>query len=278
MFVLRQQVEAKVAARPAEERQFPPRPTFAPPEIPKRVPPALPESPPPARVVNPTHFTDEEIEEFIDELIPDDLEWIIVKSVADDNGRPLLRNDIMVIPDDHPAEKHPAETWRLTKSLIVKHLVKIMLEFGNIKSNLGMSIQYVKTTKDANGNEVHTFDTMHTRSKLHVLTLSDGGKPDNDQITQYIDQSAADIAESVETFLMNSSGWRINRVESLFLEIDRYRAIRGASYIPSPSWIVNKKCCNNVLNTDQDCFRYALIAAVDPPEKKHSVPWLLQQA
>ena len=86
MFVLRQQAEAKI-----EERQLPPKPTFAPPEIPKRVPPALPATGPPLpAVVNPTHFTDDEIDALIGELIPDDLEWVVVKAVADESGRPLL--------------------------------------------------------------------------------------------------------------------------------------------------------------------------------------------
>ena len=33
----------------------------------------------------------------------------------------------------------------------------------------------------------------------------------------------------------------------------------------SPAWIVAKKCCINVKNKDQDCFRYALTAAIDRP-------------
>ena len=69
MCVLRQQAEAKVAARPVEEAAAPTR-KVAPALPPKKVAPALP----PKAVVNSTHFTDDEIDQLIDELIPDDLD------------------------------------------------------------------------------------------------------------------------------------------------------------------------------------------------------------
>ena len=48
--------------------------------------------------------------------------------------------------------------------------------------------------------------------------------------------------------------------------------MRGASYLKTPGWIVAKKCCVNVRNTDKDCFRYALTAAVDRPTRNAERP------
>ena len=39
-------------------------------------------------------------------------------------------------------------------------------------------------------------------------------------------------------------------------------ARRGASYIPTPPWLVNKKCVVNVRNDDGRCLEYALLSAV----------------
>jgi hypothetical protein len=64
----------------------------------------------------------------------------------------------------------------------------------------------------------------------------------------------------------------VDRVLNLIIKEDRYRPGRGASFIQSPQWIQNKKCCVNVRNTDNECFRYALTAAVDRPERNACRP------
>jgi len=39
-------------------------------------------------------------------------------------------------------------------------------------------------------------------------------------------------------------------------------ARRGASFIPTPPWLVNKRCVVNVQNEDDKCLEYALLSAV----------------
>ena len=57
-----------------------------------------------------------------------------------------------------------------------------------------------------------------------------------------------------------SSGWQIDSINAVNLNIAKYNAIRGASYIPTPSAIQVKKAVVNIKNKDQKCFLYSILA------------------
>ena len=67
MFVLRQQAEAQLAARPVEEAAAPTR-KVAPALPPKKLAPPLPAK----AVTNPNHLTDDEIDALVNEPISDE--------------------------------------------------------------------------------------------------------------------------------------------------------------------------------------------------------------
>ncbi len=88
----------------------------------------------------------------------------------------------------------------------------------------------------------------------------------DDELADYAATSCAMIIEEAEKFMLRGSGHGIYRVLRFELKLDRWAPVRGASFLPTPHWIVSKKCCVNVRNDDQDCFRYAITAAVDRPD------------
>ena len=57
-----------------------------------------------------------------------------------------------------------------------------------------------------------------------------------------------------------SSGWQIDSINAVNLNIAKYNAIRRASYIPTPSAIEVKKAVVNVRNKDQNCFLLSILA------------------
>ena len=66
------------------------------------------------------------------------------------------------------------------------------------------------------------------------------------------------------------SGWVVNRIETLWLNITRYQPFRGGSYLILPEFIKNKKAIINVKNKDDNCLRWALGSAIFPtPHGKH---------
>ena len=61
-----------------------------------------------------------------------------------------------------------------------------------------------------------------------------------------------------------SSGWMMDRIKAVNLNIARYNPIRGSSYIPTPQSLVQKVALVNVQNKDQNCFLYSILASLYP--------------
>ena len=72
-------------------------------------------------------------------------------------------------------------------------------------------------------------------------------------------------------YMGESSGWMMDSINAVNLNIARYNPIRGSSYIPTPVGLVSKKALVNVQNQDQNCFLYSVLASLFPnknnPEK-----------
>ena len=51
--------------------------------------------------------------------------------------------------------------------------------------------------------------------------------------------------------------------EVLYMDVDFHQLNlrRGSSYLPLPDWLARKKVIINLLNKDQECFKWAVIAA-----------------
>ncbi|XP_050507853.1 uncharacterized protein LOC126885339 [Diabrotica virgifera virgifera] len=73
------------------------------------------------------------------------------------------------------------------------------------------------------------------------------------------------------------SGFALNRIVSLEVNINRYEIGNGSSYIKLPESIQKKRACINVKNSDQACFYWAIVSALYPAkahkELPSSYPW-----
>ena len=82
------------------------------------------------------------------------------------------------------------------------------------------------------------------------------------EIDEELNKAFSTILARLEAFTNEGSGWAVERVEFLMLDISRYRPIRGGSYIPLPKEIQVKRAVVNVKNRDDDCLRWSLRAAL----------------
>ncbi|XP_065217650.1 uncharacterized protein LOC135843631 [Planococcus citri] len=69
-----------------------------------------------------------------------------------------------------------------------------------------------------------------------------------------------------EEFQSKGSGWSLEKILFLEVNINKYKPIGGSSYIPLPKWLANKKAIINIQNNDQACFAWAIISALYPRE------------
>ena len=60
------------------------------------------------------------------------------------------------------------------------------------------------------------------------------------------------------------SGWSLDQVLHLDLNIAQYKPLKGSSYIPLPKKLSNKKAIINVKNSDNKCFMWSVLASLHP--------------
>ena len=81
-------------------------------------------------------------------------------------------------------------------------------------------------------------------------------------LDQIIDGLIANMKTQIENLALLNSRFRFDEV--LFLEINFHHIIltRGSSYLPLPDWIARKKAIINPQNDNEECFKWAVIAAL----------------
>ena len=72
------------------------------------------------------------------------------------------------------------------------------------------------------------------------------------------------IDTEMEEFQERESGWSLKSILNLVVNIYKYNPMRGSSFIDLPPFIKNKKACVNVQNTDDQCFKWAVLSALHP--------------
>ena len=74
------------------------------------------------------------------------------------------------------------------------------------------------------------------------------------------------LLESLAKFQRQESNWRFHSVFSLDLHTVKYEPLGGYSYIPLPAFLAAKKAIINLENEDDECFKLAIIRALNPVE------------
>ena len=62
---------------------------------------------------------------------------------------------------------------------------------------------------------------------------------------------------------MKGSDFIFNGINYLYYDLNRITISKGGSYIESPKWLKDKKCCINQKNPDNKCFQYAATLALN---------------
>ena len=76
----------------------------------------------------------------------------------------------------------------------------------------------------------------------------------------------AHIKTQVEHPALPKSGFTLDHIMHLDIDFHKLELTRGSSYIEMPKWIAEKKAVINPKNEDEDCFKWAIIAALHHEE------------
>ena len=81
------------------------------------------------------------------------------------------------------------------------------------------------------------------------------------------------LIEKMSTFQERDSGWSLIEIRYLEVNVNKYEALRGSTYIPLPKEVQLKKACINVQNKDQFCFKWAVISACNQVSDNANLPF-----
>ena len=95
-------------------------------------------------------------------------------------------------------------------------------------------------------------------SSEHHINL-DGTDEDDIYITMI-----EKILENMATFQSGGSGWRLYSIIKLELHTVGYNPLRGETWISLPKELADKKAIINMKNTDNKCFLWCVLRALNP--------------
>ena len=143
-----------------------------------------------------------------------------------------------------------------THSVIKNNLLKILNEMKGLKFNETLKITFEKQKGDKLIEQEAYFN-----AKPQTVT----NDVDIDNLLQITQQQ---IVNMIQRWISKGSAWIIKSVDGHFINVVKYRPLRGSSYIPLPKELRNPaKGIINIKNNDDKCFRWCHIRHLLPQNK-----------
>ena len=119
-----------------------------------------------------------------------------------------------------------------------------------------------KTTIDADKNEPKmTFKTAYFNSKERTII-------NQNEINESRQTSNQEILNGITVWSSKGSGWTVKSVHDQYINIVRYKLLKGSSYIELPPEFRNPaKGLINLQNNDNECFRWCHIRHSNSQQK-----------
>ena len=147
------------------------------------------------------------------------------------DARHETRNEVMNALTDHNGIK-----WQMTVTMLLKKLNKLAEEIE--------------------------MEAMFNGESVTLLLEGDFDEQFNNQIDL--------ILKRLNEFVRNGSGWTVEKVLGLSVRIAAYKPTAGLSYIKSPKYIINKQSVLNIINKDEKCFLWSVLASLYPTKSRQN--------
>jgi len=126
-------------------------------------------------------------------------------------------------------------------------LLETRVQESPIKFNLKLEGTYSRPNVE-NSSENRAFKT----SAVEVFSETD--------VKQVVDVSYIKLLGEEEVYPGRGSGFRLDTIDGLLLAIYKYTPMSASSYIELPKSIEGRRATINPQNTDQQCFKWAILA------------------
>ena len=132
-----------------------------------------------------------------------------------------------------------------------------ILKLNSVKVSFGLQVKF---SIEINGETQH-IKHYFKEEEPHVFN-----RHDKELIEQKYDEFIERIKGEIENWSVKGSGWEVERIETAYVNVARYQPLRGGTYLPLPANLAKKKAIINVKNRDNECLKWALRAALFPPQ------------
>ena len=147
-----------------------------------------------------------------------------------------------------------------TKKTITDYLTQRLATKGNIKCNFILESIFSKPMINFIDDGVH--EQNIPESLPFYMATEQFIINNNLDIGNVFDALLNDFKNRIEKIKHSSSGWVFTNTVSIETKTAKYKALRASSYIELPQWIAGKKCCVNVKNEDNECFKWAVLSCL----------------
>ena len=143
-----------------------------------------------------------------------------------------------------------------TRSVIKNNLLKILTEMKGFKFNEVLRITFEKQEGDEPIEK-----TAYFSGKPQTVT-------NEMEIAKSLRITQEQIVNKIQKWISGGSGWTIQSVDGHFINVVKYRPLKGSSYIKLPKKLQNSaKGLINLKNEDNECFRWCHIRHLHPQDK-----------
>ena len=133
-----------------------------------------------------------------------------------------------------------------------------------VRSQATTWIRFVK-------NGIESVELAFNSRMLAVYNLSD--------MVEIVSEMIEHMKQQIENPALRDSKFVFDGVIHMDIDFHRSNLTRGSSYIPLPNWLAKKGAIINPKNSDMECFKWAVIAAMkwkdigDHPERISKLRW-----
>ena len=163
----------------------------------------------------------------------------------------------MVVSKKSPYNKDLFKFARSIKESFTDLIKRELKELKNIKVSLEMKIKFKKEEEE----KTQYMEQYFRENDTQIFYAND----DENDIEEYFDNIFEKINGKIEAWVAEGSGWEIEKIDLVYVNVARFQPLRGATYLPIPTKLKNKKAVMNVQNKDNECLKWAVRSALFPP-------------
>ena len=167
-----------------------------------------------------------------------------------------LKNSTKSFAVDIVDNKDPLHQLTKTRNVIEQYLNK---ELGELKG-----FKYIETLKITFEKQFGNITTIKT-AYFNSMTTTIINK---NEINKALQTSRQELMKAIGQWISEGSGWTIQSVDGHYINLTKYKPLKGSSYIELPTELRNPaKGLINLKNKDNECFRWCHIRHLNPQEK-----------